>query len=126
MYRRDEGVIVNWLAKVALVLLVLGIVVYEAGVVIYTNFSTAEVASKAADEANFIYHNTRSATEAEEAAREIVAQEGGEFVEFIIDLSAKEVSVTVRKKAVTLFIHKIGPLRKQTDVTATETKPFPT
>lgn len=121
----EDGVIVDWILKLFIILLIIGTLVYEAGVVIWTNFSTAEVASQAANDANFIYRDTRSYEEAEQAARGVVEQSGAEFDKFVIDDSARQTSVTVKKKAATLFIHKIGPLKKYTLVTATETKPFP-
>lgn len=126
-WRSDEGIIVNWLLRLMLILLILGLIVYEAGVVIYANIQTSEIASKAADEANFVYRDTRDRAEAEEAARFIAAQLGAEFVEeeYLLDVRARTVTVSVRREAPTLYIHRIGPLRKYTIITATETKPFP-
>lgn len=123
--RSEDGVILNWILRLFIILAIIAMVVYEAGVVIWTNFSAAEVASKAANDANFIYRDTRNYEEAEAAARGVVEQSGFEFEEMVIDLDARKVSVTVKKNAPTLFIHRIDPLKKYTVTTATETKPFP-
>lgn len=124
----DAGIIVNWILRLLLILLIIGLVVYEGGAVIYGNFSADSVASDAAGEANFVYRDTRSVAEAIEAAQEIVAQQRGVVLCpdcVVVDTSARRTTVTVTKKASTLFIHNIPPLRKYTEITATESKPFP-
>lgn len=121
----QAGVIVSWLAKLALILLILGLAVYEMGTVIYANYYAGEVASDAAGQANFEYRDKHSSQEARRAAEAVVAEKNVTMVAFDIDTSKREISVTVEKKADTLFIHNIGPLRKYTTATATESKPFP-
>lgn len=118
-------IVTGWLIKVVLVLTVLGLLGFEVVGVLIAKASSADVARLAAQESGFRYRDTQNVREAEKTARDYAAKEGAEFVSIGVDPRADTLSVTIRKKAKTLFIHNIGPLEKYTVATATETTPLP-
>lgn len=124
--RSTGQIVIGWLIRVALGLIALGLVAFEAGGVLIARMTVASTASKAAQEAGFRYRDTSNHDAAEEVAREFAATEGAELIDFSVDAQGQNVIVTLRKKATTLFIHNIGALKKYTTTTATESSPIPT
>lgn len=122
----DAGQVVNWLVKVVVGLFLAGLVVFEVGAAVIVKATAADTASKAATEAGFTYRDSASRERAEQEAKAIAEREGSELVSFEVNLQNRTTTVTVRKTAKTLFIHKIDQLKKYTTVTATQSAPFPT
>lgn len=114
----DAGLILNWILRLLLILAIIGLIAWEGVAVMLVNFSAQDIAEKAATEANFEYFEKRSYQAAEMKARTEVVSRGAEFVSLEIDSSTRTISVTATKKASTLFIHNIEPLRKYTSKTA--------
>jgi hypothetical protein len=123
--RSDRGIVVSWLLKVSLVLVVIGVLLFEVVGVVVANGTASETARNAAQEAGFRYRDTSNAELARDTAREFVEKEGAEFVSLEIDPRDRRISVTVRKEAQTLFIQNIAALKKYTTATTTQSAPLP-
>lgn len=122
----DRGyIVVRWLIRIVVVIALLGVVVYEGASVGFARVNADEAGRKALEDAGFRFRDTNNIRIAEDAARSHVEQKGAELVSYSADARAGTSSITVRKRASTLFIHKIGPLRKYTvqEVTKTSTLP---
>ncbi|MGH2703539.1 MAG: hypothetical protein ACRDJ4_00140 [Actinomycetota bacterium] len=115
----------GWLIKIVVVLGILGLIVFEGGSVVLNRLTARDTASKAAQEAGFSYRDSTDQQRAEDAARQTAEAEGTTLVKLEIDLQNRNTTATVRKKAKSLLIHNIGPLRKYLTVTVSETAPFP-
>lgn len=123
--RSDRGIVVSWLLKVSLVLVVIGLLLFEVVGVVVANGTASETARSAAQEAGFRYRDTSNVERARDTAREFVEREGAEFVSLAVDPRDRKISVTVRKEARTLFIQNIDALEKYTTATATQSAPLP-
>lgn len=120
----ESGQISNWLVKIILVLAIAGVLIIEGGAVLVARGTSAEAAQEAASEAAFEIKTQGIRSDPEAAAREFATSKGVEFVSITYDQAAAKVTVTVRRKAKTLFIHKIEPLKKYTVATSSFTKSY--
>lgn len=125
LIKDDSGIVVGWLVKVSLILIIIGLTLFEIFAVVLVRATAADTASKAAQEAGFAYRNSQSLDRAEEVASRFAEGEGTEFVSVTVNDNERTITVTVRKEAKTLFIQNIGPLKKYTIVEASQTAPLP-
>jgi len=102
------GIITGWLLKLVVSLAVVGVFAFEAGAVIVARVTVDTVAGDAAGEAASAYGRTGSADDARSAAVEYVHSHGGSMTGFTIAPDGRSISVTVEKRAKTLFLHRIG------------------
>lgn len=122
---RESGIVVNWLLKLIFGLVIVGIIVMEIIPLVLVRGTARDTASKAATEAGFTYRDTADFDQSEDVAKQYVEDDGAEFLSLDIDREAGTVTVKLRKKAKTLFIHQIEFLDRYTVTTATETSPIP-
>lgn len=111
---RDSGsIVVGWLAKLALVLGLLGLVAYDGLAVVIANFHAADRANAAAGEAADEIKRTRGDVQrAYDAATRAV--DSGDTVETESFTVRRDgvVDLYVDRDAKTLWLHRIGPLEK--------------
>jgi hypothetical protein len=117
--RQHGGIVIGWLIKILLSLAVLGFVVFEAGAVIVAKVTADRVAIDAADEAGQVYESTGSSAKAQEAAKHIAARDQADLIRFRLLYDGKFVEVTVRKRASSVLVQRIGFLRKFSTAEAT-------
>lgn len=122
----EAGIVLDWLLKVVIALVVVGLILFEVGAVILVKATAADTAAKAGEEGGFIYRGTSDLERAEQAAEEVANKGGAELVSFSVDPQNNTTTTTVTKKAKTIFIHKIGFLEKYSRTTATQEVPIPT
>lgn len=125
MARERGQIVLSWLIKVVLGLGLAGMLLFEVVGVLLARGTAADTASKAAQEAGFTYRDTGSVERAEETAEEYAEKEGAEFISLSVDSEDRLTTVTVRKRAKTLFIHRIKVLRKYTVSTEAQSAPLP-
>lgn len=118
-------IVIGWLLKVSLALVIVGLLLFEVVGVLVARGTAADTASKAASEAGFRYRDTANVEQAKAVAKQYAEREGATFISLSVDPQDREITVTVQKKARTLFIHRIGALRKYTIATETQTTPLP-
>ncbi len=123
--RADSGhIVVNWLLKVSLAIVVVFLIGFEVVGVVIARGTAQDTAKEAAQEAGFRFRDSKNFPLAEQEARAYVEREGAEFLSLAINEQANISTVSVRKTATTLFIQNIGPLKKYTVTTATESAPI--
>ena len=117
----------GWLTKLALVLSVLGVVLFDGAALVQAEFSTADAASTAAREAAAAYRATPAVQAAYDAAFASVAERGDTVgTEDFRVAPDGTVTLTLHHHATTLLLEKVGPLRRFTTVTVTGTGRPPT
>lgn len=116
---------VSWLLKLVIGFAIAGVILFEVVGVVLARGTAADTASKAAQEAGFTYRDTGDVELAKVTAKAYCENEGAEFIDLTVDAEDRTTTVTVRKKARTLFIHNIGPLKKYTSSTETQSAPLP-
>ncbi|MEO7803264.1 MAG: hypothetical protein ABIS18_02185 [Actinomycetota bacterium] len=120
--RQDTGQIAGWLIKLLLFIFIGGALLIETAGVLLNRGGAIETASEAAEAAVFA---AKSGGDPDEAALTVVKDKGGKLISVAVDPNARTATVTVRKRAKTLFIHKIAYFKKFTVFEATETRKFP-
>ncbi len=114
----DEGsIVLGWLTKLVISLAVLGLVVFDGIALVSTTLNAADHATQAASLAAENYAASKSAQAAYDAAEAEVAKNGekNDPKRYQV-LSNGHVTLTVHKTATTLWMHRIGFLRKYTEV----------
>lgn len=121
---RENGQISNWLVKIVVFLGIAGVLVIEGGAILVARGTSADAAQGATSEAAFAIKTQGIRGDPEASAREYATSKGVEFVSISYNQAAATVTVTVRRKAKTLFTHKIEALRKYTVATSSFTKSY--
>ncbi|MFN2613322.1 MAG: hypothetical protein ABR552_00710 [Actinomycetota bacterium] len=113
------------MVKLLIFLLVAGLAAYEAGAVLIARVKADSTAADAASDAASEYSNSGSTTKAEAAAAADIDRDGGTMASFTIDPARRQVTVVVRRRARTIVVQRIGPLKKYgtVDVSHTSTAP---
>jgi uncharacterized membrane protein len=98
-----------------LVLVVIfGLCAVEGGSILFTRLSLQDTADAVANQAAGSYYNTNSFQSAERAAQDSLVEHDptAKMVGFQVDPTTRNVTVILRKTAATLFVKRIGFLRK--------------
>jgi uncharacterized membrane protein len=110
--RDERGLIGVSLIRWTIILVLLGVVTIEGGSIIFTTIGLQNAADGAAFEAARVWEETRDLGSASNAAVETLAdreQDQARLVDIDADNTPPfEVRITVRKRAATLIVHRIG------------------
>ncbi len=115
----DRGLIVNWLVKLVIGFVIVGVVLFDAGVIIINFFSLDSKAQEIA-----IAVTTGSVGEnlteqqVEQRARELAREAEARLVSVEYDTTARFVRVTLRRRADTLVVGRIGWIKDWARATA--------
>ena len=119
---RDSGsIVLGWLTRLAATIAVLGLLAFDGVALVSTNFQAADHATSAAVLAADNYAQTKDVQAAYDAAVTAVT-ERGETIDaktFVVDPATGHVTLTLHREAATLWVHRVGPLKKWVDVKAT-------
>lgn len=118
--RNEEGVVLTWLMQVALVIAVVGLVLFEAGSIAWNYFSTDTEAREIALELSTKIESV-PASQLEEEARRLARQAGGRLVS--LEVTDDSVEVTFRREATTVIISRFDPIAGWGRASATGTAP---
>lgn len=111
--RDERGLFgVGKLISVLVLVGILGLGGYEAVAIILTKTKASDIAVEAADAAARAYGQTKSSAKASQAARAAASQEDASVVKVEFTNAGSVINVTVRKRASTIIIHRIGFLRR--------------
>ena len=117
----DEGsIVLGWLTRLTAVIGVLGLLSFDGISLVRAEFSAADHASQAASAAADTYRTTKNAQAAYDAAVALVTA-NGETIDpksFVVTPATGHVALELEATATTVWMHKIGPLRKFTVVNA--------
>jgi hypothetical protein len=114
----DQGsIVVGWLGRLVVLFGVLGAVAYDGFSVMVANFGAADDATVAASAAADEYKTHGDIRAAYDAANKAVSGKGDtiEVKTFSIASDGK-VTLTIDRHPSTLWIHRVGPLKKWTQV----------
>ncbi|MCA1833794.1 MAG: hypothetical protein ABR548_03280 [Actinomycetota bacterium] len=119
------GIVTGWLIKIVLVLALTGVALFEAGSVIFAGFQASNAATNAANEAVATYARAHNRDDALAEAQRLASHEGATVVSFSASVvratDQSVVTVVAERQAKTLFIHKIGFLKRFTRSRASST-----
>ena len=111
----------GWLTKLAATLAVLGLLAFDGIALVTAEFAATDQANIVARVAADTYKATHDVQLSYNAAV-LEATKSNDTVEaktFTVRQTDGHVTLTVHKKATTLWLYRIGPLKKYTDVKAT-------
>ncbi|MDQ1696487.1 MAG: hypothetical protein QOJ03_1840 [Frankiaceae bacterium] len=118
--RRDRGsIVVGWLTKLVAVLAVLGVMLFDALSVTAAHLGAEDDASQAATAAQADYRTSHNVQTAYNAAVDSLSSDAETIPSqtFSID-STGTVRLVLERTTKTLIVHRIGPLKKYSTVTA--------
>jgi hypothetical protein len=123
--RGDTGdIVIGWLTKIALLLAVAAIVVFNAVSIASARFDTATDANSAAAAASQAWVTSNNVQLAFQAAQAAIAQNNSHETilrqGFVIEPDGT-VHLRMRRVAVTLLLQDLGPLARLADVTVSGT-----
>ena len=116
---RDRGsMVVGWLVKLAAVLTIVSIVGFDGISLAVARLNSQDDANNAASAAAAAWQQTHNPQQAYDAAAESAgSSETVDTKTFTIDANGT-VHLTLTRKATTLVMYRLGPLKKYTVVTA--------
>ncbi|MGB8652163.1 MAG: hypothetical protein WCD35_16045 [Mycobacteriales bacterium] len=118
---RDSGsIVLGWLTKLAASLALVGLLAFDGIALVTTNFTAADQATTAASAAADAYKSTHDVQQAYNAATAAVAADGDtiETKTFRVDPDG-HITLVLHRTATTLWMHRIGALKKYTEITQT-------
>jgi hypothetical protein len=115
---RDRGdVVLGWLTRIAAVLALVGIAVFEAVSIAVTHVNAKDMATNAAFEASDEWFKTGDADRAYHAASAYVVERGGELRPEEFSLAPDgTATVTVRRSATSVLLYRFGATEEWLDV----------
>ena len=116
--RSDErGIILGWFAKLALGFVLVGLVIFDGGSILVNFFTLDSTADEIAIELTTdAGSGALTLTELEPRARTLAAEAGARLVSVSIDNNI--VYITLRRRAKTLIVGRIGPIKDWARATA--------
>ncbi len=116
MKRQDDrgSIVLGWLTKIALVLGVLAVLAFDGISLVRTEFTAADHANSAASAAADVYAHTHDVQKAYDAALALAIPQS-ETIDpktFTVRATDGHVLLTLRREAQTLWLYRIGPLKK--------------
>ena len=121
LIRDERGVVIEWLLKLVVGLALVGVIVYDLGSLAVNFFTLDSKAEEIALEISTdmsaggrMYSNP----EVVEAARTMARRSGAHLVKAELDTTEKVLEVRLRRRADTVVLGLIGPLKKYMVATA--------
>jgi Flp pilus assembly protein TadG len=109
-------VIAGWLAKIVVVIALLGFAAVELGSPLWTRAQLDGVAHDAADDAARVYEDHHSVPDAKAAAEAKAASDDAVVTSFSAPDNQGLIHVTVFRKAKSYVLHNFGPTKDWYDV----------
>lgn len=119
--RADDGsIVLGWLTRLAALISLFGLLAFDGIALVKSNFSAADHASTAASAAADTYKQSKDAQQAYNAAVATLTDptETIDPASFIVTPTDGHIELKVTQEATTLWLHRIGPLKKYVTVTA--------
>lgn len=120
--RDERGVLLRWIVKLLLGLAIAAIVLFDVGAIAVNDFtlssSATDIANALATSAQQSGSATPNQTQLETEGQELAKEAGAKLVSVTVDTSARVVKVRLRRRAHTLIVNHIGPIKKWGRATA--------
>ena len=115
--RDERGMITSWFAKMAIGFIIIGVVLYDGGMIVMNFFTLDSRADEIAVEiAAGEAPGSLTVASIEPQAREAARASGARLISVTVE--GNIVHITLRRKASTLVVGRIGPLEDWTRATA--------
>lgn len=110
--------IVGWLAKIVIVIALLGVAAVELGSPLWTRAQLDGIANDAADEAARVLDDTGDGQKARAAAEAKAKEDGVVITDFQVPspTNQEKIHVTVFREARSYLLHRFGPTKDWYDV----------
>jgi hypothetical protein len=115
--RDERGEISSWFTQLLVVMVVVGLVIYEAVALAFAAVQVDDVAREVARVARDEYRAEQSLSRARALAEETAGEQEASVVD--LDTDGTVLRVTVARSARTLVVHRIDPLAERLTPTAT-------
>lgn len=112
-------IVIGWLLKLVISLALVGLVAFEGGAIVVAKVQADGTANDVANEAAVVYARGANADAAEKAAEAEATHAGVELVAFDVSDDGRSISVTVLKKAKTLFLQRLDATKSWTEARST-------
>lgn len=112
IYRDERGILIGWLVRLALGFAVVAVVLYDTGSIFVNFFQLDTTANDIAVEVSREVSGARTLPNqaaVEEHARELAKEAGARLVS--VTLEEQALVVTIRRRADTLIVDRISPIR---------------
>lgn len=118
----EAGLANRSLVILLVVVVVVGLAAVEGGSILFSQLKLQDAADAAASAASSAYGGTHTTEAAKAAALDAIQQnnDGAHLVKLMIDTKG-DVTVVLKKKAVTILLYRVGFLEKLAIVKATST-----
>ena len=113
----QRGAVSNWFVQLLVIVLVVGLIIYEAVALAFTTVRVDDLAREVARTARDEYRSEQSLDGARARAEELAADREATVVR--LDTEGDVLTVTIEKQANTLIVHRIPPLADRLTPTAT-------
>lgn len=118
-HRRDQagGIVVGWLTKLVIGLSLVGVVGYDVAALAIARFNADDQAREAARSASQEYRSSRNVQNAYDAAVASLQDSGATIDTGDFEVAQDgTVALTLRTRAETVVVEKVGPLKRYADV----------
>jgi hypothetical protein len=118
---RDSGsIVIGWLTKLAVTLAVLGLIAFDGIALVSAHFNAADHANTVAGVAADTYKGSRNVQQAYDAASAEAAKndESVDTTTFRVQPTDGKVTLVLHRTATTLWMQRVGFLKKYLDITA--------
>jgi len=114
----DSGsIVVGWLGRLVVLFAVLGLIAYDGFAIMVANFGAADDATVAASAAADDYRLHSDVRAAYDAASRAVEGKGDTVETTTFQIASDgRVTLTIDRHPTTLWVHRVGPLKKWTQV----------
>ena len=115
----ERGFIIGWLGKLLIGFVVVGVVVFDGGSILVNFFTLDSTADEIAIKLTVgVTPGSLRMEIVEPQARQLAAEAGARLVNVTVDPTGNNVRVTLRRRATTLVVGKIGPIEDWERATA--------
>ena len=113
----QRGAVSNWFVQLLIVVIVVGLIIYEAVALAFTTVRVDDLAREVARSARDEYRSEQSLDSARARAEELAADRDATVIR--LDTEGDVLIVTLEKDANTLLVHRIPPLAERLTPSAT-------
>ncbi|MDP9297012.1 MAG: hypothetical protein M3O88_10010 [Actinomycetota bacterium] len=121
----ESGLVGKTLVVLLIVIAVVGVVALDGGAIVVTKLGVSDAAQQASFDGAERYKATGDIREAESAANATASGQGAKLVRFVLNKSTGAVTVTLTKKAPTIFVQRLSFTKKWGQIKVTDTSAAP-
>jgi len=126
--RGESGLVGRSTVFLMVLVILFGVCAVEGGSILFTRLSLQDTADAAANQSAGTYFNSNNFQQAEQTAKDAVAEQDptAKLVGFQVNPNDRTVTVILRKTATTLLVRRVGFLKRLGRIRVTSTAGPPT